>query len=148
MASRLASLLFPSSPRSLPFNRGLSIGLRTLHLAASSLLLGGHAFNAESQRLFPLLLVTIASGAGLIALELYRSCDWVYQGMGVMVLVKSAMTALAALWWDQRVLLLVGVVVLGSVGSHMPGRFRHYSLLHGRVLDEPAPKRSASSDDR
>jgi hypothetical protein len=141
MASRLASLLFPPAPRSLPFNRGISIGFRTLHLVGSSVLVGGHAFDAEPQRLFPFLLLTAASGAGLIALELYRSCDWAYQGMGVLVIVKTAITVLAGLWWEQRVPLLVIVVALGSIGSHMPARLRHFSVLHGRVLDEPPAKR-------
>jgi hypothetical protein len=140
MASRLWVLLFPSAPRSLPYNRGISIGLRTLHLLGSTLLLGGHAFGAEPQRLVALLYLTVGSGLGLILLELYRSCDWVYQGMGVLVIVKTVITALAGLWWEQRVALLCLVVVLGSVGSHMPAAYRHYSVLHGRVLPDHGSK--------
>jgi hypothetical protein len=136
MASRLLALLFPSAPRALPYNRGIGIGFRTLHLLGSSLLLGGHAFGMEPQRLVVPLYVTVGSGLGLILLELYRSCDWVYQGMGLLVIVKTVITAGAGLWWEQRVLLLSLVVVLGSVGSHMPARYRHYSLWHGRVLPD------------
>lgn len=136
VTSRLLALLFPSAPRSLPYNRGISIAFRTLHLLASGLLVGGHAFDAEPQRLAVLLYLTAGSGAGLVLLELYRSCDWVYQGMGGLVIVKTAITALAGLWWEQRVPLLLLVVVLGSVGSHMPSRYRHYSFLHGRVLPD------------
>lgn len=145
MAPRLSALLFPSPPRALPFNRGISIGFRTLHLLASSLLLGGHAFDVAPQRLFPLLVVTVGSGLGLILLELYRSCDWVYQGMGVLVIAKVALTALAGLWWEQRVLLLSLVLILGSVGSHMSARYRHYSFRHGRVLDSKSPSTRSSS---
>jgi hypothetical protein len=143
MASRLSSLLFPPSPRSLPYNRGISIGLRSLHLLASGVLLGGHAFDVEPARLAALLYLTVASGLGLVLLELYRSCDWTYQGMGALVIVKTAMTALAGVWWEQRVALLSLVVVLGSVGSHMPSRYRHYSFLHGAVLPDrgSAPQR-------
>jgi hypothetical protein len=140
MTSRFSTLLFPPAPRSLPFNRGISIGFRTLHLLGSSLLLGGHAFGVEPQRLLTLLYLTAGSGLGLILLELYRSCDWAYQGMGVLVIVKSAITVLAGVWWDERVLLLLLVLVLGSVGSHMPARYRHYSLLHGRVLPDHGSK--------
>ena len=141
MASRLSALLFPLVPRSLPYNRGISIGFRTLHLLASGLLIGGHAFGAEPQRLIGLLYLTAGSGLGLILLELYRSFDWVYQGMGLMVIVKTAITVLAGFWWEQRVPLLCLVVVLGSVGSHMPASYRHYSLRHGRVLQEHTSKR-------
>jgi hypothetical protein len=58
--------------------------------------------------------------------------------MGALVIVKMVITALAGLWWAQRVPLLVFVAILGSVGSHMPARYRHYSLLHGRVLSNHA----------
>lgn len=146
MASRFSTVLFPPVRRTLPYNRGISIALRTLHLLGSSLLIGGHAFGAEPQRLIVLLLLTVGSGAGLILLELYRSCDWVYQGMGFMVIVKTAITILAGIWWEQRVPLLCVVVVLGSVGSHMPADYRHYSLWHGRVLQEHTPKRQNPPD--
>jgi hypothetical protein len=136
MMSRLSMLLFPSAPRSLPGNRGISIAFRTTHLLTSGLLLGGHVFGVEPERLVVCLYATIASGAGLIALEVYRSCDWAYQGMGVLVIVKTLMTAAAGVWWEQRVPVLVLVGILGSVGSHMPSRYRHFSLLHGRVLPD------------
>jgi hypothetical protein len=32
--------------------------------------------------------------------------------------------------------ILLLVLVLASVGSHMPRRFRYYSLVHRRVLEE------------
>ena len=136
MTPQLSALLFPPVPRSLPYNRGISIGFRTLHLLGSSLLIGGHAFGAEPERLVALLYLTVGSGLGLILLELYRSCDWVYQGMGLLVILKAVITASAGLWWEQRVPLLCLVVVLGSVGSHMPARYRHYSLLHGCVIPD------------
>lgn len=147
MHSRLGAILFPPSPRALPHNRGISIGFRTLHLLGSSLLLGGHAFGAEPQRVIPLLYLTVASGLGLILLEVYRSCDWVYQGMGVLVILKTAITVLAGFWWEQRVPLLCVVVVLGSVGSHMPASYRHYSLRHGRVLQDHNPTRQSPTPD-
>ena len=140
MAPRLLAILFPSSPRSLPYNRGISIGLRSLHLLVSGLLVGGHAFNVEPSRLVVLLYLTVGSGLGLILLELYRSCDWVYQGMGALVIVKTVITAMAGVWWEQRVAMLFLVVVLGSVGSHMPSRYRHFSFVHGRVLPDHGSK--------
>jgi len=39
----------------------------------------------------------------------------------------------------RRVAILAAVIVQASVGSHMPARFRYYSLLHGRMLDDHKP---------
>ncbi|MEI8189666.1 MAG: hypothetical protein WCI75_08110 [candidate division NC10 bacterium] len=136
MPSGLFATLFPAVPRRLPCARGLNIAFRTAHLVTSGILLGGHVFEIAPHRLLPLLYLTIASGAGLIALELYRSCQWVYQGMGLLVEIKLALLIAAGIWWDARVPLVILVVILGSVGAHLPARYRHYSLLHGRVLGE------------
>ena len=130
------SLFFPQPARRIPHERWFNIGFRTLHLMASSVLLGGHVFGVPPEALFRWLLLTVASGTALIALELLRSLRWLYLAQGGLVILKVAVTILAGLWWQHRVALLLVVVVLGSVGSHMPARLRHYSLLHGRVLDD------------
>jgi len=141
MTTSLLTVLFPAVPRRVPWERGMNIGLRTAHLMTSSILLGGHVFDVQPSRLLVYLLLTIASGSGLILLELYRSCRWIYLGKGILVLVKLALLVAAAVWWEHRVALLLLVVVVATVGSHMPGRFRYYSVIHGRVLRDP-PERS------
>jgi hypothetical protein len=127
-------VLFPDPPRVLPQARAISITFRTMHIAAIGVLLGGHMFAVAPDRLLPWLYLCIVSGAGLMGMELYSSCKWLYQGKGVLVLVKLLLTALVAVFWEQRVWLLMLVLVIGSVGSHMPGRFRYYSFLHRRVI--------------
>lgn len=112
----------------------MSIALRTVHIAAVGILLGGHAFEVSAVRLLPWLYVSIISGAGLIGLELYSGCKWLYQGKGVLVLLKLLLIAAVAVCWEQRLWLLLAALVLGSVGSHMPGRFRYYSFIHRRVI--------------
>ena len=47
MAS-LSTLLFPSPRRRLPHSRWWNIAARTVHLAATGVLLGGHAFGADA----------------------------------------------------------------------------------------------------
>lgn len=144
MASRLSAILFPATPRHVPCERGISIALRTAHLMTSGVLLGGHAFDVSADRLVVFLYLTIASGAGLALLELYSSCRWIYLGKGVMVGLKIALVIAAGLWWERRVGFLLLVVLLGSVGSHMPARFRYYSFLHGRTIVDP-PRVSVGS---
>ena len=127
-------VLFPDPPRPLPYARAMSIALRTVHIAAVGILLGGHAFEVPSVRLLPWLYLGIISGVGLISLELYSSCKWLYQGKGVLVMLKLLLIAAVAVFWEQRLWLLLAALVLGSVGSHMPGRFRYYSIIHRRVI--------------
>lgn len=115
--------------------RGLSITLRTLHLASFGILLGGHAFGIESDRLRLALYFTIGSGIGLVALEIYITGPyWLLLGKGMMVLLKLLVLLAVPALWEYRLPLLLLVVVLASVGSHMPARYRHYSFLHGRTV--------------
>jgi len=127
-------VLFPDPPRPLPYARAMSIALRTVHIAAVGILLGGHAFEVPAVRLLPWLYLSLSSGAGLIGLELYSSCKWLCQGKGVLVMLKLLLIAAVAVFWEQRLWLLLAALVLGSVGSHMPGRWRYYSLIHRRVI--------------
>jgi hypothetical protein len=132
-APRAWNWFFPAEPRHLPGNRALSVALRTVHLAGFGLLLGGHAFGAAAERLLPALYLTIGSGIGLIALEVHAlGLPFFVMAKGALVLLKAAVLLLVPLWWEQRVPLLLLVVILGSVGSHMPGRYRHAMLVPGR----------------
>jgi hypothetical protein len=134
---RLQRLLFPEPVRVLPHARAWNIAFRTAHIAVTGILLGGHVFDVPEERLRTVLYLCIATGLALVALEAYPSCRWVYQGRGVLVLAKLALLCTIPLLWDYRVPILLAVVVIASVGSHMPARFRYYSLVHGRVLQEP-----------
>jgi len=118
-----------------PGIRGASIALRTVHLASFGILLGGHTFGIEGDRLLIALCLTIASGIGLMALELFAiGLHWLFMGKGIMVLAKLALLLLVPFFWEGRVQILLLVLAIGSVGSHMPGRYRHYSLLHRRAI--------------
>ena len=135
MAELMRQWFFPEQIRFLPGARAWSITFRTLHLAAFGVLLGGHAFAVDAEKLLPSLWLTILSGIGLVALEVYASgLYWLFLGKGITVLVKLGILLAIPLFWEARVLLLLLVVGIASVGSHMPARFRHYSVLHGRVI--------------
>jgi len=125
----------PSSPaRSLPHARAWNITARTVHIAVTGILLGGHTFGVAADELRPVLWLVIASGSALTAIEAWPSLHWVHQGNGVMVLLKLLLLCLVPFAWSARVPILLAVVVLASVGSHMPGRYRHYSLLYRRQM--------------
>lgn len=115
--------------------RGLSLLLRTMHLVSFGILLGGHTFAIDVDRLLPALYLTIASGIGLMALEISTiGPHWLFMGKGATVLVKLLILLAVPYVWDYRLPLLLLVVAIASVGSHMPARYRHYSLLEGRVI--------------
>jgi hypothetical protein len=40
--------------------------------------------------------------------------------------------------WSHRLPILIAVVIIGSVGSHMPRKFRHYSIIYGPEKRENA----------
>ena len=113
-----------------------STTLRTAHTIAFAALYGGHVYGVSAPRLVPALVATVASGAALMATEMYRTPLWPVQVRGVVAFVKLALVAAVAVWWDGRLLFLTLALVIGGVVSHMPGRYRYYSLLHGRVVGE------------
>ncbi|MFQ5830183.1 MAG: hypothetical protein ACE5JD_13655 [Candidatus Methylomirabilia bacterium] len=118
-----------------PHERAWNVALRTVHLMAFGLLLGGHAWDVEADRLLAAFWVTMGSGAALMGLELLKTFEWLFLGKGVMVLAKLGLLLLVPVLWEARLPLLLAVVAVASVGSHMPARFRHYSLLRRRVLE-------------
>ena len=121
-------------PRPLPGVRAIRITLRTAHVAAFSVLYGGHVYGMPAESLWPALLATIASGGALMVLEMYRTPLWLVQVRGLATLAKIALVAAVAMCWNFRVALLSTAVVIGTVVSHMPGRYRYYSVIHGRAI--------------
>lgn len=108
------------------------------------ILLGGHAFAVSPQRLMAALWLTIGTGAALAAIESRGRLQWFHQGGGLMALAKLALLCLVPVLWEQRLVILLAVVLIASVGSHMPARFRHYSVLYRQVI----PKASGSGAKR
>ena len=129
----LVNILVPDQPRVLPYARAWNMAFRTIHIGVTGILFGGHVFDVAAERLLIWLYLSIATGIGLIVIEAYPSCRWFYQGRGVAVLLKLVLLGIVPLLWDYRVAILSAVIVIASVGSHMPGRFRYYSLLHREV---------------
>ena len=128
--------------------RALNIALRTAHIGAMGVLLGGHAFDVAPERLQVSLWLTIGTGVALAAVESRARLLWFHQGSGLLTMAKVALACAVPLAWDFRLPILLAVVVLGSVASHMPGRYRHYSVVYGEVLhDVSGPGGKRTRDD-
>ena len=123
-------------PRPLPAARPLRTALRTAHLIAFGALYGGHVYGVPASRLWPALAGTVATGAAFMGLEMYRTPLWPVQVRGLATFVKIALVAAVGLWWELHIWLLTAAIIIGGIVSHMPGRFRYYSILHGRPVGE------------
>ncbi len=141
----LHRLVTPGQERDLPHRRAWNIAFRTAHLAATGILLGGHAFDVAEGRLRIALYASIATGLSLVVVEAYPGLRWFYQGRGAMVLTKLALLCTIPFFWAYRVPILLAVLAIASVGSHMPSRFRYYSFVHRRVLDHRHREGSVAS---
>jgi len=87
----------------------------------------------DAARLKPALLSVLATGGLLMGLEVWQSRIWIVQVRGVSTLVKLGLVGSCRLVPDLTVILLTLALVIGSVSSHMPSRWRYHSVLHGRV---------------
>src|SRR5512133_790519 len=99
-------LFLPDPPRRLPHARAWNVASRTVHLAAISVLVGGHVFAAPVERLQSWLWLAIGSGAALMAIEMYGSLDWLAQGSGLFVLAKLWLLLVIPFAWPSRVPIL------------------------------------------
>jgi hypothetical protein len=110
------------------------VALRTLHIVTMAIVLGGVAWGVPEERLHHFFVLTAISGVLLLAIDLFRSCVFLYQGAGVAALVKLALLGLGYHLPGSRLEFYLAATVVGSVGSHMSGAWRHWSFLHGKVL--------------
>jgi hypothetical protein len=117
--------------------RALRTSLRAVHVVAVAALYGGHVFAVEAERLVPAVVAAVATGAALMAFEIYRAPVWCVQVRGAATFAKIALVAGVGVFWSWRVPLLTIAMVVGVVTSHMPGRWRYRSLLDGRVVGSP-----------
>lgn len=136
----MRDFFFPDPPRKLPCDRAWRVGIRTIHIAAMGVLLGGLAYQVPVSRLSIPVLATIASGLALLFLDLWKSLAFLYQGAGLAVLLKLILLGLGHVFPFALFPFYLVATAVASIGSHMSSRWRHYSVLHGRAMntqDEP-----------
>ena len=133
----LGALLFPPAPRFLPWARPVQLALRSLHITAMALVVGALPFGAGYAQLRIPILLTVATGILLFAIDLARDMGILVQGSGVAVLLKLGLLGLGALQPAHRLPWYLAATLVASVGSHMPGAWRHFSFLRWKVLRYP-----------
>ena len=118
----------------MPHARLYKVALRTAHLMAISVLVGGHAFNAPAERTQAVALRGDRDRRRYGSAETGPSLHFLFEGWGVLLVGKLILLCCIPFAWNQRFPILLAVVAIASIGSHMPARFRHYSLLYRRVI--------------
>ena len=101
-----------------------------------AIVLGGVAWSVPEERMRHAVVLTVVSGVLLLAIDLAKSCVFLYQGAGVAALVKLALLGVGQLLPESRLAFFLAATVVGSVGSHMSGPWRHWSFLDGKVLKQ------------
>jgi hypothetical protein len=115
--------------------RGVQVGLRSVHIAAMGLVLGGIWLGGDYERLRAAIFAAVGSGVLLAAIDLAKGPSFLLQGYGVALLLKLAFLGLGNLFPGDRLGWYLAATLVASVGSHMPGSWRHFSFLKGRVLE-------------
>jgi hypothetical protein len=114
--------------------RAISIAVRTAHVGAMAVVVGGSHFSAPGSSLGTWTLGTVVTGLALLVSEMRHSRHWIHQGRGVIALAHLAPLALLAVDGMERAA-LAGALIAGAVGSHLPRSVRKFSLRHGRVVE-------------
>ena len=122
----------PRARAALSVPRAAGIALRTAHLGAMAVLAGGAWYAVPEPELRGPLVATALSGLLLLVSEASHSRHWVYQGRGLLVLAHLGAFALVGAWGSSA---LMGALVIGAVGSHLPKGLRAWSLRHRAVVD-------------
>ena len=115
--------------------RSVEIAVRTAHIGAMALLVGGSHLGAASASLRPWLLLTVATGVALLVTEATHSRHWVYQTRGILTLLHVAVLSLIAASPGLAGVALAAALIIGSIGSHLPRTLRKWSFRHRRIVD-------------
>jgi hypothetical protein len=111
-----------------PSSRAIQVGLRTIHITAMGLVLGGVAMGGTHDTLLVPIVVTVATGVLLLAVMLaYRTLS-LRQGAGWALFLKLGLLGLGNLLPVHRLEFYVAATVVTSIASHMPGSWRHFTL--------------------
>ena len=126
--------------RAIEGERALAIVIRTTHIGAMAILVGGHHFAALDPSLRLWKILTAATGLALLLSEASRSRHWFYQVRGVIALAHVGALALIpiSVLAGRPALAgsaLVAALVIGSIGSHLPKTVRKWSFRHRRIVE-------------
>ena len=116
-SSRRAEVAERQARAALSLPRAVGIALRTAHLGTMAVLAGGAWYGVPAGELRGAAVATALSGLALLVSEASHSRHWIYQGRGLLVLAHVGVAGLVSAWGPAA---LMGALVVGAVGSHLP----------------------------
>ena len=115
--------------------RTLGIVLRTAHLFAMAVFVGGVQLAAPAAEVRPWRALAVATGVLLLGSELtHGPRSWPWQVRGLATIAHVAALGLLAVNGAERTAVALAVV-LGAAGSHAPKSIRKWSLRHRHVVE-------------
>ena len=126
----------PTFHRRLPGVRALQVLLRSLHIVAMALVLGGLAQGGTHETLWTPIVITLVSGVFLLVLDLSQGSLVISQGSGFAALLKLALLGLGNAFPAARLPFYLAATLVASIGSHMAANWRHFSLVTWKVIEK------------
>ena len=117
--------------RKVTLSRLARVALRSVHIAAMGMVLGGLWLGGGFERLRTAILLTVASGLLLAVIDLAKGPGCLRQGSGAALLLKLALLGLGNVFAGARLEWYLAATLVASIGSHMPGAWRHFPLFGG-----------------
>jgi len=126
--------------RAIEGERALAIVIRTTHIGAMAILVGGHHVVGMEPSLRLWKVLTAVTGLALLLSEASHSRHWFYQVRGVVALAHVGVLALIPISFLAgrpafAGAVLVAALVIGSIGSHLPKTIRKWSFRHWRIVE-------------
>lgn len=130
--------LFPDPPRDFRGLRAVKIGLRAVHVLCAAVFASTYVLDAPAERA-TWLAAAVASGAALLALDLYRTAAFVFQTRGLVLAAKLVGLALLPYAGDAAAAVVSALILLSVVSSHAPSRVRYFVIFgRGRIRGDDA----------
>jgi hypothetical protein len=107
------------------WQRGVEVALRSLHIAAMGMVLGGIGMGGTHDTLIVPIAATVLTGIALFVTCVAWGCLTFTQGAGWALLLKLACLGLGNVFTGARLAWYLAATLITSVGSHMPSTWRH-----------------------
>ena len=102
------------------------------------LLVGGVAAGLPPEQTAGALWGTLTTGAAFVGIELFQAPIFLVQLKGIAVLAKFMLLIVAVEIPSAALPAMILAIIIGGISSHMPGKYRYYSIVHRRVIHGPS----------
>lgn len=141
----LFRLIFPPYERDFPGKRWLFVLCLNIHLYAVCGYVGARLFDGSTEQVTLYFSVCVVSGAMMILNDMYANGMWLFQNRGLIIISKVGALALMKYLDSFETILLLGIVFVSGFVSHSRRKFRHYSIIHRKVV-EFIPEKGKAED--